>query len=200
MAWYDIFTGGNSGLDKANASIGNLAGYSTGIGERGTTGALNYDLGLLSGDPTKVAQTLSPEIQQAQQQAQMNKNTVAQFGNRGGGMNAVMAGLDDATRAKLLSLAGGLRQGAAADAGRLGTTNLGLASNDAAEQAKIAQQQHENMMNGIFGKALSGGLGFLENKGLGAFTKWLGGSGNQTPAPDAQTPYSPVTGVWNTQL
>ena len=39
--------------------MGALAGSSTNVGERGTTGALNYDMGILSGDPTKVAQTMS---------------------------------------------------------------------------------------------------------------------------------------------
>ena len=138
--FWDIFTGSNPTLNKDQNQMGALAGFNTNVGERGTTGALNYDMGILSGDPTKVAQTMSPEIQAAQQQAQQNKDTVAQFGNRGGGMNAVMAGLDDSTRAKLLSLMGGLRQGAAANAGQLGTANLGMASTNTMNQAKLAQQ------------------------------------------------------------
>ena len=121
-----LFGGSNPTLNKDINSLGSLAGYSQGVGQQGTTGALNYDLGILSGDPTKTAQTLAPETAQLQGQAQQNKNTVAQFGNRGGGMNAVMAGLDDATRSKLLGLAGGLQQGAAANAGQLGTANLGI--------------------------------------------------------------------------
>lgn len=205
MGWTDLFTGNNSTPNKDTSQLGDLAGYSSGVGQQGTTADLNYNLGILSGDPTKVAQTLSPEIQQAQNQAQQNKNTVAQFGNRGGGMNAVMAGLDDQTRAKLLSLAGGLRQGAAGELGRLGTSNLQMSASDALNQAKLAQQQHENMMNGLFGKALSSGLGYLENFGLGKFTKMLGGSGSQQDPPasqddTAQTPYSPVTGIWRTQV
>ena len=153
--FWDIFTGNNDTLNKDTNQMGSLAGYSTGVGEKGTTAALNYDLGLLSGDPTKVAQTMAPETQQLQQQAQQNKNTVAQFGNRGGGMNAVMAGLDDATRAKLLSLAGGLRQGAAANASALGASNLGLAQQGTMDQAKLSQEQLQNFYNSIFGKGLT---------------------------------------------
>ena len=162
-----IFTGSNPTLNKDQNQIGSLAVYSTGVGEKGTTGALNYDLGLLSGYPTKVAQAMAPETMEAQQQAQQNKNTVAQFGNRGGGMNAVMAGLDDATRAKLLALTGHLRQGAAANAGQLGTANLGMAAGDTMDQAKLSQQQLENFLNSILGKGISSGIGGLEKFGLG---------------------------------
>jgi hypothetical protein len=135
--------------------MGSLAGYSTGVGETGTTAGLNYDLGILSGDPTKVAQTLAPETQQLQQQAQQNKNTVAQFGNRGGGMNAVTAGLDDATRSKLLGLAGSLRQGAAQNATQVGGQNLNMASADTMNQANLSQTQLQNFINSILGKGTS---------------------------------------------
>ena len=150
-----LYGGSNQTLNTDISKMGDLAGYSTGVGERGTTAALNYDLGLLSGDPSKVAQTLAPETKQIQDQAQQNRNTVAQFGNRGGGMNAVMANLDDATRAKLLALTGGLRQGAAANAGSLGTANLGLAQQGTMDQASLAQQRFENWKNSLIGTAMS---------------------------------------------
>jgi len=163
-----IFGGSDPTQNHDINNLGALAGYSTGVGEKGTTAGLNYDLGILSGDPTKVAQTLAPETAQIQQQAQQNKNTVGQFGNRGGGMNAVMAGLDDASRAKLLSLAGGLRQGAAADAGRLGTTNLGLANQNTMDQAKLSELRFQRWMNSIAGKGISTGVATAESAGLDA--------------------------------
>lgn len=161
--WGSFFTGNNPTMEKDQNQLGALAGFSTGVGERGTTADLNYNLGILSGNPSEVAKTIAPETMQAQQQAQQNKNTVAQFGNRGGGMNAVMAGLDDATRAKLLSLVGSLRQGAAGELGRLGTNNLQMASSDTMDQAKLAQQQYENMINSILGKGISGGINYAES-------------------------------------
>lgn len=163
-----LFTGSNPTLNKDQNQLGSLAGFSTNAGETGTTAGLNYDLGILSGDPTKVAQTEAPEIQQAQQQAQQNKNTVAQFGNRGGGMNAVMAGLDDQTRAKLLALTGGLRQGAAANASQIGTNNLNMASSDTVNQAKLSQDQLQNMINSILGKGTSDVASTALNAGEGA--------------------------------
>ena len=150
-----IFTGSNPGLSTAQKGLGSLAGYSSGVGEQGTNAAMNYNQGILSGDPTQVAQTLAPEIKTLGEQAQQNKNTVSQFGNRGGGMNSVMAGVDDATRAKLISLMGGLRQGAAQQLGQLGTQNLQLGQQGNMDAAKLAQQQHENMMNSIFGKGIA---------------------------------------------
>ena len=164
-----IFTGSNPGLHKAQENLGSLAGYSSNTGETGTNAAMDYNLGLLSGDPTKVAQTLAPEIKTLGEQAQQNKNTVAQFGNRGGGMNSVMAGLDDATRAKLISLIGSLRQGAAQNLGQLGTANLQLGQSGNMDAAKIAQQELENqqgsLLSGILNKGISGGLGLVPGLG-----------------------------------
>jgi hypothetical protein len=165
-----IFTGSNPGLSNAQKSLGSLAGYSSNVGEQGTNAAMDYNKGILSGDPTKVAMTLAPEIKTLGEQGQQNKNTVAQFGNRGGGMNAVMAGLDDATRAKLISLMGGLRQGAAGQLGQLGTTNLQLGQQGNMDAAKLAQQEHENMMNSIFGK----GVGDIFSTALNAGEAGLG--------------------------
>lgn len=168
MAWTDIFTGANSGLQKAQTGLDSLAGFSSNTGEQGTNAAMNYNQGILSGDPTQVAQTLAPEIKTLGEQAQQNKNTVSQFGNRGGGMNSVMAGLDDATRSKLISLMGGLRSGAAQQLGQLGTQNLQLGQQGNMDAAKLAQQQHENMMNSIFGKTIGSAAGAATDAGLGA--------------------------------
>lgn len=163
-----ILGGANPTLNQDINNIGSLAGYSSGVGEKGTNAALNYDQGILSGDPTQVALTLSPEIKTLQDQAQQNKQTVSQFGNRGGGMNAVMAGLDDATRAKLISLMGSLRQGAAQNLGQLGTTNLQLGQQGTMDQANLAQQRFQNWQNSILGKAMSGAAGAGEAAAFGA--------------------------------
>lgn len=164
-----VLMGANPGLAKAGQNLNSLAGYSSNTGEQGTNAAMNYNLGILSGDPTQVAQTLAPEIKTLGEQAQQNKNTVAQFGNRGGGMNSVMANLDDATRAKLISLMGGLRQGAAGQLGQLGTANLQLGQQGNVDAAKIAQQQMENqqgsLLSGIINKGVSGGLGLIPGLG-----------------------------------
>jgi hypothetical protein len=85
-------------------------------------------------------------------------------------MNSVMSGLDDATRSKLLALQGNLIQGAAQNAGQLGTANLQLGANANMDAAKVAQMQHENLMNSIFGK----GIGDLAATGLNAAEAGMG--------------------------
>ena len=164
-----IFGGSSPGLTQAANNLGSLAGYTGNTGQKATNAATGYDLGILSGDPTQVAETLSPEIKAAQDQAQQNKNTVAQFGNRGGGMNSVMAGLDDATRAKLISLMGSLRQGAATNLGNLGTANLGMSTQQNMGAGQLSEQELQNAMNSIFGKAITG----LAGKGTEALGNFL---------------------------
>ena len=165
-----IFTGSNPTLSSGINNLQSLAGYSSNTGENATNAATGYDQGILSGDPTQVAQTLAPEIQTAQQQAQQNKNTVAQFGNRGGGMNAVSAGLDDATRGKIISLIGQLRQGAAGQLGQLGTQNLQLGQQGNVQASQLSQEQLQDYMNSILGKGAGQGVG-------GYITSILGGLG-----------------------
>jgi hypothetical protein len=107
-----------------------LGGYETGIGETGTTAALNYDLGLLSGDPTKMAQTLAPEISAGQQQAGQQQKTLAEFAPRSGGTAAQSNAAQTGERANIINLEGGLQQGAAGQAGGLGASDLGMATNN----------------------------------------------------------------------
>ena len=158
-----IFTGNSPGLTQATNNLGSLAGYTGNTGQTATNAATGYDLGILSGDPTKIAQTLAPEIKAGQDQAQQNKNTVAQFGNRGGGMNSVMAGLDDATRGKLISLMGGLQQGAAGQLGQIGTQNLGLSTQQNLGAGQLSQEQLQNMMNSLLGKGIGGAINYGES-------------------------------------
>ena len=158
-----IFTGSSPGVSTATNNLNSLAGYAGNTGQTDTNAASGYDLGILSGDPTKVAQTLAPEIKAGQDQAQQNKNTVAQFGNRGGGMNSVMAGLDDATRGKLISLMGSLRQGAAGQLGNLGVADTGQATQNNLGAGQLSQEQLQNMMNSFFGQGIGGAIDYGES-------------------------------------
>ncbi len=169
-----IFTGNSPGLTQATNTLGSLAGYNSSSGEKNANAASNYNLGILSGDPTQVAMTLSPEIKAAQDQAQQNKNTVSQFGNRGGGMNSVMAGLDDATRAKLISLMGSLRQGAAGQLGSMGLAQTGQGIQAGEGQGQLANMQLQNALHSILGQGIGGAIGGAETLGLGGLGQQLG--------------------------
>jgi hypothetical protein len=126
--------------------LSDLSGFETGIGKEGTTAAMNYDLGILSGDPTKQAQTLAPEISAQQQQIQQAAKTGAEFGTRSGGTTASTASAEGAGRGNIINLLGSEQSGAASGAGSLGTSNLGAASgniNDVAglKTAEAAREQ-----------------------------------------------------------
>ena len=162
-----IFAGNSPGLSTATNNLGSLAGYSGNVGQQGTNAGLGYDLGILSGDPSKIAAVEAPEISQAQGQTQQNKNTVAQFGNRGGGMNSVMAGLDDATRAKLINLTGSLQQEAAQNAAQIGQGATGQAIQSNMGAGQLSQEQLQNMVNSILGQGISSGIGGVEGFGIG---------------------------------
>jgi hypothetical protein len=132
--------------------LNQIGGFETGIGEQGTTAAMNYDLGILSGDPTKTAQTLAPEIRTQQEGEQQAKNQLAEFGNRSGGTAAKAASLDSAGRGNIISLLGGLQSSAATNAGSLGTQDLGMASgniNDVARLRTAEQAREQADVGGI---------------------------------------------------
>lgn len=163
-----IFGGSNPTLNKDTSQEGALDGYSTGVGEGNTTAASTYYQNLLSGDPTKIATSLAPEISAGQQQTQQAKNQMAQFGTRGGGTDAASAAADAQNRSYIINLIGKLQGGAASGAANLGTTNLGMASTDTAEQAALSQQRMQNWLNSILGKGITTGASSAETAGLGA--------------------------------
>jgi hypothetical protein len=81
---------------------------------------------ILSGDPTKIGQVLSPQIKAIQGQGQQQKQTNATFGNRSGGTNATNQNIDDKTKGSIDDLISSLTGSA------LQTTNsngLALTSN-----------------------------------------------------------------------
>lgn len=166
--WFSsLFGGQNKTLNTDINKVGSLGDFSTKVGEGDTTAASKFYQDILSGDPSRIASSLAPEISSGQTQGQQAKQGLAQFGTRSGGTAAATAGIDAGTRGNLINLEGGLQQGAAQGAGSLGTANLGMAANDTMNQAKLAQQRMQNLMDSILGKGISSGLGTLESWGLG---------------------------------
>ena len=134
--------------DPAKAQEGQLSslgGYETGVGEGLTTAGAGFEEGILSGDPSKMATALAPEISGGQQRVQQAAKTNAEFGNRGGGTNASTQNAEAAERGNIINLEGGLQSGAAGTALSTGGGLLGKASSDINDVAglKTAQQQRE---------------------------------------------------------
>ncbi len=140
---FNLFSGDPT--KKEQGQLGDLGNFETGVGQKGTNASLGYDLGILSGDPSKIAETLAPEISAQNQQVEQGKLTTSEFGNRSGGNNAAAQHMDDAARGNIINLIGASQQEAANHAGNLGTYDLSMASPNIQAEAglKRAEQQRK---------------------------------------------------------
>lgn len=150
-----ILGGQNKTLNSTIGKAGDISNFGTTTGEGAVTDANQYYQNILSGDPSKIAESIAPEIQAGQQQTQQAKNNMAQFGTRSGGTAAASAGADAANRANITSLIGKLQSGAAAGETGIGEnqTAQGLQAND--QQAALSQEQLQNYINSVLGKGIS---------------------------------------------
>ena len=167
MGFFDIFTGGDKTLSNDKNQMGSLAGFSTNVGENDTNAASKHYLDLLSGDPTKIAEAVSPETSAAQSMNQQAKNNLAMFSPRSGGTAAAAAGMDANTRAQIINMINRARENAAAGAAQLGTANLGLAQQGVKSEAELSQERMQNWMNSILGKGISSAISSAESFGMG---------------------------------
>lgn len=162
-----IFGGQNKTLNNTINTAGDISQFGTNTGQGAITDANQYYSNILSGDPSKIAESIAPEIQAGQQQTQQAKQGMAQFGTRSGGTAAASAGADAANRGNIISLIGKLQSGAAAGEAGIGEnqTAQGLAANG--QQAQLSQEQLQNYMNSILGKGISGLISAPEAAALG---------------------------------
>lgn len=165
-----LFGGQNPTLTSTMNNTGQIAGFSSGIGQNSTTKGTNFFSSLLSGDPTKIGQTLAPAISAGQQGVQQQKNQISQFGSRSGGNTAKVASLDAANRGNITNMVGGAQSGAASSLLSSGSGLLGTALSGFNQQADMSQQQMENWSNSILGGLTAGAV----NLGASALTGGLG--------------------------
>jgi hypothetical protein len=158
---------------KEQAQFGALGDYSTGTGEALTTAGAGEELGILSGDPTKIAQVEAPAINAGQGQVEQQMLTNANFGNRGGGTNASTQNAEGANRANIIDLTGNLIGNTAGAAVGQGTGLLSQAGSDIGNEAQLAEQRRSQVnqdvggiatgaaeiASGLFGGGLGGGEG-----------------------------------------
>ena len=143
--------GGDPAQEQEN-QLEALGGYESGVGKGLTTAGAQFDESILSGDPTKMASALAPEISTGQQQVQQARNNDAQFAPRSGGTAASTAGAEAANRANIINLEGGLQQGAAGQALSAGGNLLSQSNyniNDVANLKTSRRQAQVGDVNGI---------------------------------------------------
>lgn len=183
--WFneDGFFGIGMGPTKEEKSqYGDIAGigdFGTSEGKKDTLASDNFWHSILSGDPSKIATVLGPEISGINKQGQQQKKTAAEFGNRGGGTNASEQMAGDTTRTSYDSIVSELTGKAAGALGASGSSLLaaGLSAHDSAfADANIIQKQKSAKMNDLFKSITSVAAAFVPGGGAaGLAKKALGG-------------------------
>ena len=160
--------GSNPTLNSTIAKSGQIGDFSSGLGEKNTTQGSNFFSSLLSGDSTKTAQVLAPQISSLKTSVNQDQKTAAQNGTRSGGTAAGNAAEKDKVHADITNLTGNLTGAAASSLLNSGTSLLSAATGEYGQQADLSQKQAENWANSLFGKGITSGIAAGESAGLGA--------------------------------
>lgn len=160
---------GNPTQSQQN-ELGTLGNEQVSTGENLVTPAATYDENILSGDPTKIAQSLAPEISGVQNQVEQSRLTGSQFGTRSGGTTASGNAAEAGARGDIIKEVGGLQQSTAANAGSLGSSQEAAGSGNIQTQAEMAaanQKRETGDVGGIASDVASIASPFLGGGGGG---------------------------------
>ncbi len=175
--WGSLFGGASSTLSGDIGQTGQLAGFASGLGQKNLAQSSKFFSDILSGDPTKQAQVLAPEISTVQGQKQQQLKGMAEFGNRSGGTNAAAQMTGDTARASINNMIAGLLGTSASSLASTGSNLLNTGLGAIGQQAQLSQEQMQNWANSILGRGITGGIGAAESMGLGAAGGALAGTG-----------------------
>jgi len=170
-----LFGGSNPTLNKDMAAFGQIGGYASGLGQSDTTKASNFYSSILSGDPTQISKTLSPQIGAIQGQSAQNKKTTAEFSNRSGGNNASMQASGAQARGQVSNMVASLLGSSAGALGSMGGNLLNTGLNAYTSQLGASQQQMANWSNSILGKGITGAAAAGESFATGGLGGMAGG-------------------------
>lgn len=146
---FDLFSGNPA--QQEQDQFGALGNYQTGVGEGLTTAGAGFDEGILSGDPTKMATALAPEISTGQSQVEQQRLHDANFGTRSGGTAASTEAASAGNRSNIIQLEGGLQSGTAGSALSAGSGLLSGASTNIGNEANLANQRRSQVNSDING-------------------------------------------------
>ena len=168
MSWASsLFGGQNPTLNSTIGQTGQIGGFATGLGMSNATAGSNWMQSIISGDPSKIGQALSPEISAQQGQINQQKKQMAEFDSRSGGTASAAASADAAGRGNIINLVGGLQSGTAGNLTSSGTSLLGTGLGAYQQQADMSQTRMQNWANSIFGMGITGAAGAAEGFALG---------------------------------
>lgn len=164
--WASLFGGSNPTLSSTIGQTGQIGGFATNLGEKNLTSSSNFWSSILSGDSSKISQTLAPEISAAKTSAQQQNKSTAEFGTRSGGTAASTAATNDAVHSSITNLIGGLTSSAASGLASTGSGLLGTGLSAYGQQADLSQQQIQNWANSILGLGVTKAAGYGEGFAL----------------------------------
>lgn len=133
-------------------ALSNASSFATGTGEADITAGTNFLKDVLSGDATKTAQALAPQILAEKTSLQQDQKTNAMMGTRSGGTAAANVAAGDKVHSDITNLVGQLTGGAASGLTSVGTNLLGTGISGSAtgfDEATKLQQQRAAKLNDI---------------------------------------------------
>jgi len=137
LSWLTSMWGNDKTATKASDSLLNNGSWATGQGQSDVGKASNFFSSILSGDPSKISQTLSPEIGAAKTSAQQENKTKAEFGSRSGGKAASAAMTDDKLHSDIAGWTAALTGQAAETLGSMGSNLLQTGTSATTSGAQI---------------------------------------------------------------
>lgn len=148
---YDLAAGDPAAAEQKK--FGSLGDFDTGTGEALTTAGAGYDLDILSGDPTKIAQVEAPEISAQQGQIEQQRLQNANFNTRSGGTAASTSAAEAGGRANIIDLTGGLQKSTADAASSTGGNLLTQATSNIGNEAQLAEERRSQVNSDVGGIA-----------------------------------------------
>jgi len=161
-----LFGGSNPTLNTAIGQTGQIGANAAGQGQNYLNQSGNFFSSILSGDASKVASALAPQISAAKTSQQQDQKTAAMFGGRSGGTAASTAAAGDKTHADITNLIGSLTNSSASTLGSMGSSLLSTGLSGIGLSADMSQERMKNWSNSILGLGTTAAAGFAEGFGL----------------------------------
>jgi len=163
-----LLGGQNKTLSSDMNQFGQIAGFSTSQGETDIGNSSKFLNSILSGDSSKISQTLAPQIGQAKTSAQQDAKTRTEFGSRSGGTAASNNASGDKAHSDITSMIASLTGKAAESLGSEGAGLLSQGQSAFGNQLEASQIQMKNWADSIGGLGITKAAGAAEGAGLAA--------------------------------
>ena len=165
-----LFTGQDKNLDTLIGQYGQVGSNLTGTGQKYTGKAGDFFSSILSGDTSKISQSLAPAIDAAKKSTSQDQKTATMFGPRSGGTAASNAASADKTHGFIADLIGNLTGSSANSLASLGTSMTSTGLGALGQEQEANKERLDNWANSIFGLGITKTAGAGISAALGALT------------------------------